>query len=145
MKHRISLITLIITTAFFTNSCGGKFQFVCGVSDVSQIGINHLQPLVVAMEEYKKDNGRYPEYGTDLIPKYLNKVPVLASNDESYDESKVDVLRNERLGSDKAIFEKDGSNFSLSFYPTDDRFCLTGRNNICEYTSDTKKWGCYQH
>jgi hypothetical protein len=97
------------------------------------------------MEEYKKDNGRYPEYGTDLIPKYLNKVPVLASNDESYDESKVDVLRNERLGSDKAIFEKDGSNFSLSFYPTDDRFCLTGRNNICEYTSDTKKWGCYQH
>lgn len=97
------------------------------------------------MERYKVANGRYPQYGTDLIPEYIDKIPTIASKNEAFDEMKINVLRNDKLGGDKARFADDGSYFSIEFIPTDDRICLMGRNNICEYTSETKKWGCYQH
>ncbi len=104
-----------------------------------------MQPFVEAMEKYKADNGRYPKYGTDLIPKYIDKVPTIADENEAFDETKVKILRNDKISGDKANFADDGSYFSLKFNPKDDRICLAGRNNICEYTSDKKQWGCFQH
>ena len=146
MNYKILIASVILISASLTNSCGGrKFQFVCGISEVSQIGINHLQPLVDAMEQYKKDNGRYP-VGIDIAPRYIDKIPIISSGGEQYyDESHFNVLKHEKLSGGIGVSSDDGSYFSLKFTPIDDRICLMGRNNICEYRSDTKQWGCYQH
>ena len=144
---RIKPLLIICFLAFVNNSCGGKsLHFTCGFSEVSQTGINHLQPFIDAMEKYKVDNGKYPKLGTQLIPQYLDKIPVISSEKNVFDESQVKVLRNDKIWKDEATLAEDGSYFSLRFYPRDDRICLFGgRNNICEYTSESKQWGCYQH
>jgi hypothetical protein len=146
MQCKNFVFFVVLTAILMLTACGSRdFHFQCGISDVSKLGINHLQPFVEAMEKYKTDKGHYPKYGTDLVPGYIDKVPTLASENETFDETKINVLRNDKLGSDKSRFADDGSYFSIEFLPKDDRFCLMGKNNICEYTSDTKKWGCYQH
>jgi hypothetical protein len=142
-KLKIFLFFCFIT--ILNSSCGGKsVQLSCGLSEASQLGINHLQPFVDAMEKYKVDEGKYPKNGLELIPKYLDKVPVIAIGGMVLYDPQVDVLKTDKISSYNASF--DGDSFSIEFYPKDDRICLLGgRNNVCEYTSNTKKWGCYLH
>jgi hypothetical protein len=145
MRHQLILMLSLIFVLFLT-SCGGKkIQMTCGISEVSQVGINHLQPLINAMELYKKDTGKYP-IGVDLAPKYIDKIPVIISGgEEYYDKSKFNILKHENLGGSSGINSDDGSYYSIEFLTQDDRFCLLGgRNNICEYTSDRSFWNCHQ-
>lgn len=144
MKNlRKTIISIIITSAFLV-SCSKKIHISCGISEASQIGINHLQPLVDAMEKYKTDNGKYP-VEVDISPKYIDKIPIISSGDDvQYDESKFNVLKNKELRGAIGTNSPDGNYFSLRFTTDDDRICLTGKANICEYTSKTKQWICYQ-
>jgi hypothetical protein len=141
---------LFILLAFMivnSSSCTSqKVKFVCGLSETSQIGINHLQPLVDVMERYKIDYGTYPTPNTkDLIPKYIDKIPILNCSGSVAGILPIhNVLENEKLCEAQNTFAEDGSYFSIKFFVSDDRICLTGgKNNYCEYTSDTKKWSCY--
>ena len=144
--RKVSILVIVICAVFTTNSCNREIQFSCGLSEASQFGINHLQPFVDAMEKYKDDNGRYPKNGLKLIPKYIDKLPVIALDGMKYDETTSKVIKTDQIYRDSGSFTEDGSYYSVSFYPKDDRICLLGgRNNICEYTSQTKEWGCYQH
>lgn len=144
MKNlRKAIISIIITSAFLV-SCSKKIHISCGISEASQIGINHLQPLVDAMEKYKTDNGKYPAE-VAISPKYIDKIPIISSGDDvQYDESKFNVLKNKELHGAIGTSGQDGNYFSLRFTTDDDRICLIGKANICEYTSETKQWRCYQ-
>lgn len=145
MKLKATITVLALIEILLLTSCEGKkLKLVCGVSETSQIGINHLQPLVDAMERYKKDNGKYP-IGVSLIPKYIDKIPVISSTPGVYDESTYKVLQNERVGNSSGNVSEDGSYFRIEFLVRDDRICITlGRNNICEYTSERPVWNCHQ-
>lgn len=138
------LIFLIILPLI---SCGGKeIHLTCGISEVSQTGINHIQPFIDAMEKYKKDRGNYPAQETDLIPSYISKIPMIVRHDsEEFDKTKYNILQTDKIEESGPFIEKDGSSFFIRLYPKDERICFLGRNNVCEYTSETKRWGCYQH
>lgn len=138
---------LIIVGAVFTIACQKTVKVSCEISEISRIGIDHFQPLVYAMEKYKTDNGNYPPKDISLlIPKYIDKIPLIPYSKDGIDENKFNTLRNERIESGSATVDENGRSFSITFYPKDERICLLGgRNNICEYTSDKKQWGCYQH
>ncbi len=144
MKHQL-VICLLLIAALFCNNCGSKIQLKCGISAASQIGIDHLQPLIDAMEQYKKDNGKYPA-NFNLVPKYIDKIPIIISGDESsYDQSKFNILKNGQLGGSSRVSSEDGSYFSMQFLTKDDRTCLLGgENNMCEYSSDKPFWNCQQ-
>jgi hypothetical protein len=146
MWLKVVYFSLIIIFVFSTNSCGEKkLSFNCGISNVSQKGINHMQSLIDALEEYKTQNGRYPQYFNDLVPKYTKKIPMIGNERIVPGSPVYDHFIDENLGDSFSTISDDGSYFSIKFLPKDGRFCLMGKNNICEYTSDTKKWGCYQH
>lgn len=146
LDARVQFYLFLCFLIFSTASCEKRnFYLSCNISEISQIGINHFQPFIEAMEKYKIDKGKYPNTGTDLIPDYLDKIPVIAIRGMVLDDPRVKVLKNDKITNYKAFFADGGAYFSVSFYPEDDRICLTGRNNICEYTSETKQWGCYQH
>lgn len=144
---QLLIVPLMLILILLVNSCGGKkIKVTCKISEVAQVAINHLQPLINAMEQYKKDNGQYP-VGVELAPKYIDKIPVIIdSGEEYYDKSKFNILIHDKLGRSSGHNSEDGNYFTVEFLTTDDRICLLGgRNNICEYTSKTKEWGCYQH
>ena len=140
------IIKLLLVVVFLSGCNGKKIQINCEISEASRIGMRHLQPLIDAMEQYKNDTGKYP-VRVDLAPKYIDKIPVIISEgEEYYDKSKFRVLKRENLGRSSGISSEDGSYYSVEFLTTDDQICLLGgRNNICEYTSQTKQWSCYQH
>ncbi len=145
MKHQPAICLLLIIFLLF-GSCGGKkIQTTCEISEAAQIGIDHLQPLIDAMEQYKKDNGKYP-VGIDLAPKYIDKVPIISSGgEEYYDKSKFNILKHDKLGASSGVNSDDGSYFNIEFTTKDERICLLGgRNNICEYSSDSPSWNCHQ-
>lgn len=146
MVFRLFFHVSLLTFLVFTSSCTtNEAHFSCGIGSVSQEGINHLQPLIEAMENYKKDNGSYPASYTDLIPKYLTRVPVINSGGvEEIDETKFFVLKSDSIYRDVGVLAKDGTYFKLVFIPKDDRTCLFGRNNICEYSSNDPRWDCHQ-
>jgi len=105
-----------------------------------------MQSLIVALEEYKTENGRYPQYFNELIPKYIQRIPMVGNERIVPGSPVYDHLIDEKLGDSFSTISDDGSYFSIKFPPKDNRICLLGgRNNICEYTSETKKWDCYQH
>jgi hypothetical protein len=147
LLSKTKVLIFICFVTIINNSCGNEnVHFSCGFSEASQIGINHLQPFVDAMEKYKIDVGKYPQNGLELIPKYLSKVPTIAIKGMILDDIRVDVLKTDKIDSYKTSFADDGRSFSIEFFPKDDRTCLLGgRNNVCEYRSETKQWGCYQH
>lgn len=141
MRKAISIIVLVL----YISSCQ-RVNIKCEISETAQIGINHFQPLIDAMEKYKDDNGNYPTPKTNnFVPQYIEKIPILnCSGSQSGILPIHNVLEDKRLCSSPNAFKEDGSYFKIQFYVKDDRICLLGgRNNICEYTSETKKWKCY--
>lgn len=97
------------------------------------------------MEKYKEIKGRYPKNIFDLTPIYIERIPLIPFSDRGIDEIKFNVLRLEGIERGSAHIVDDGTAFVITFYPKDDRICLSGKNNICEYTSEAKQWKCYQH
>jgi hypothetical protein len=145
-KSFLSIILLLLI--ILNNSCTLRpIHLTCGISETAQIGINHLQPFVDAMEKYKADNGRYPaKPWEDLIPKYIDKIPILNCTVSDAGMLPIHkVLENKKICESLGALEKDGSYFRFAFTTTDDRICLLGgRNNICEYSSDRPFWNCHQ-
>ena len=145
-KRTIFLITIICLACLFSTSCNRRIYFVCGIGEVAQTGINHFQPLIDALEKYKTDHGKYPTEDTvDFVPKYIDRIPVLDCTGTKPGILTTDnVLKDKRLCGGIGKSSDDENNFSIKFYPEDNRICLMGRNNICEYSSESKKWSCYQ-
>jgi hypothetical protein len=146
---KLIFITMLLILVISTNSCErGKVKVVCGISETAQIGINHLQPLVDALEKYKADHGKYPTSDTkDFIPKYIDRLPIILNSVVSKEigsEPIYNVLRHAKLESKTTSTDETGQTFELGFYTKDDRFCLTGRNNICEFRSEWNEWRCYR-
>ena len=139
-------IHLIVVVTLVTSSCGTKtVSLTCSISQTSQKAINHMQPLVDALEKYKADNGQYPQYFNDLVPKYTQRIPMIGNEKMTPGSPVYDHLVDEKLGSSTANIADDRNSFYIEFTTVDDRICLLGgRNNICEYTSETKQWNCYQ-
>lgn len=44
-------------------------------------GIKKAEPIIVALEVYKEDNGAYPEKLKDLVPSYVNRIPIQFQTD----------------------------------------------------------------
>jgi hypothetical protein len=146
MKKFVFIVVLLLMI-ISTNSCErGKVKIVCGINETSQIGINHLQPLVDALEKYKADHGKYPTADTkDFVPNYIDKIPIFNCAGSKAGILPIHkVLENEKLCSMPTLPDDTGQTFHMGFYTKDDRFCLTGKNNICEFKSGYTQWRCYQ-
>jgi hypothetical protein len=148
MKKFVFIVTFLLMI-ISTNSCArGKVKIVCGISETAQIGINHLQPLVDALEKYKADHGKYPTADTkDFVPKYIDRIPIILNAGVSKEIGNAPIfnaLRHEKLESMSTLPDETGQTFNIGFYTKDDRFCLTGKNNICEFKSGYTQWRCYQ-
>lgn len=142
--RRLFGLFILAVAGLAAAACGEKFSAACGVSEISQTGINFVQPTIQAMEQYRKDNGKYPNDVFDLVPKYIEKIPIVLYEKGEVDETKYNILIHEKLrGGVPRIYPNENS-FSIEFTPTDDRVCLTGRNNLCEYSSVNKSWNCHQ-
>ena len=144
MKHKIVSFFLPATLCLLVVACGGKYQAECGISEVSQRGIDFVQPTIDAMERYKKDNGKYPADVFELTPRYIDKIPIVLHSKQGVDETKYKILVEEKLRGGVPRTVSDGSRFSVEFISNDERACLTGRNNICEYSSENPFWNCHQ-
>ena len=139
------LLPATIVFLLLFNGCNQKINFTCGISETSQTAISHIQPVIEAMEKYKNDTGRYPKNALDLIPNYIDKVPIIIHKREVLDNTnKYNVLVREELRGGVPWITESGDYFEIKFYSIDNRTCLMGRNNICEYSSESKKWSCYQ-
>lgn len=144
MKRRnVSLIPTLIFLLFVA-SCGEKSAVVCGISDVSQKGINFVQPTIEALEKYKRDNGKYPADVFQLMPAYIDKIPIVLHEKAGVDETKYKILVEEKLKGGVPRTAADGKSYSVEFIPSDERMCATGRNNICEYSSEKPFWDCHE-
>jgi hypothetical protein len=135
----------IVVFPLLLSACGNQVYFSCRVSEVSQLGIDHINPVVDALERYKNDSGKYPKNALDLVPQYIDKIPIIINSNENLDdESKYNSLVNEKIRGGAPWIADGGDYFEIKFYSKDDRICLAGgKNNFCEYTSETKKWNCY--
>lgn len=143
-----STFLVLFLALLICSACTKQLKITCGIGEVAQRGINHLQPMIDAMERYKADHGKYPTADTtDFAPQYIKKIPILSCVPPSSEISPIaEFIEDEDLCSSTSTSEKDGSSFMVKFYPNDERLCLLGgRNNICEYTSETKEWKCYMH
>jgi hypothetical protein len=147
MKKLFFIFTLLLLI-ISANSCErGKVKIVCGINETSQIGIDHLQPLVNALEKYKADNGKYPSDWRVLAPNYIDRIPIILNagvSKEIGNEPIYNALRHNKLESMQTLSDETGQTFDVGFYTEDDRFCLTGKNNICEFKSGWTQWRCYQ-
>jgi hypothetical protein len=82
-------------------------------------GQERASELLVAMEEYRQDIGRYPSGLSELVPDYLPAVPRPAWRYEYY--CKVD---------------QQGTKYFLYFRQARDA------DNYCGYSSEAKEWMC---
>ena len=98
------------------------------------------------MEKYKGDNGSYPKNALELVPNYIDKIPIIINADENLDdEAKYNILKLDKLRGGVPWTADDGNYFEIKFYSEDDRTCLLGgRNNLCEYSSRNPSWNCHQ-
>ncbi len=146
MNLKISCFILTLFFIFSTISCKEKnAELTCNVSQYSQKAISHLQPLIVALEKYKMENGRYPPYFNDLVPKYTQKIPMIGNEKITPGSPIFNHLVDKKLGDSLANIADDGNSYYIYFTTKDDRICLLGgRNNICEYSSENPVWNCHQ-
>ena len=93
-----------------------------GVSSLSSNLEQEIAPVIVALEEYKKDMGQYPESSDlhadlqSLVPTYLSILPGCTGGRSS-------VLH----------YRHEGGNYDL--------FCYNGPGiSKYQYSSDSKKW-----
>lgn len=69
-------------------------------------GIEKINLVIDAVENYYGDNGRYPEKIEELIPKYLDEKPVTLTGEEIWYEKE----------------EKD--QYLVGYNPTETRYCI---------------------
>lgn len=147
MRSLVPLSLLIVL--LLTNSCVSKrIKLSCGIGGTAQRGINYVQPMIDAMERYKADHGKYPtEDVKDFVPQYIDKIPTFNCTGSKLETSPTaNVIQDKDLCRLTGGTEEDGQSFTVRFYPNDEHICLlSARNNICEYTSETKQWNCYSH
>jgi hypothetical protein len=146
MSLKFIYASLILIFIFIISCCGTKrVVLTCDISQDSQKAINHMQPLINALEKYKTENGKYPQYFNDLVPKYTENVPMIGNEKMTPGSPIFDHLVNEKLGNSTANITDNESKYYIEFTTIDDRICLLGgRNNICEYSSDKPFWNCHQ-
>lgn len=111
-------IFLLIAVALVTLACNAIFptEEPPGVGDKAEHGYALSKPVIDALEQYKEDNGVYPDTLAELAPNYLLEAP--KKNDE------LDFS-----------YSSTGDSFSFSF-----QYFGPGMNT-CVYTPE-KQWQC---
>ncbi len=87
-----------------------------GVGDKAERGYALSEPVIAALEEYKTENGVYPQTLAELVPEYISAVP---TKDEVLDFSYIST----------------GDSFSFSFH------YIGPGMNTCTYTPE-EQWQC---
>lgn len=87
-----------------------------GVGDKAERGYAVSEPVIAALEQFKADNGFYPEMLVDLVPEYLPDVP---TKDNVLDFS----------------YSSTGDSFAFSFH------YLGPGMNTCTFTPEDQ-WRC---
>ena len=87
-----------------------------GVGEKAERGYTVCDPVIAALEQYKTDNGKYPELLEELLPNYLSEIPTEV-NDEPISYAITD------------------ESYSLAFH------YIGPGMNTCAYTPENK-WKC---
>jgi hypothetical protein len=87
-----------------------------GIGAKAERGYMLSEPVIAALEQYKADNGLYPETLAELVPAYLSAVP---KKDNDLDFS----------------YSATGESFKFSFH------YIGPGMNTCTYTPE-KQWRC---
>jgi hypothetical protein len=83
-------------------------------------GRTAYEPVIVAIEAYRTEHGSYPEGLGDLLPRYVESIPI--------------SLRKDGPGEPEYIRLDEGYEFSFRYFGPG--------INVCTY-SPGKKWSCY--
>ena len=121
LRHsHLFILCFLIAIGLFVSSCRGHF----GSAEEESIKAQ-AKPIIEAIEKYKKDNGKYPENLSDLVPKYIPSIknPNLGVKKWKYvrffgDKRYAPNLRGE--GYELTVFERDDSYECIFFtkYPS---------------------------
>ncbi len=116
MKPLRLLLLIVIVIVILACNASLPTEEPPGVGDKAERGYALSEPVIAALEEYKEDNGVYPEALAELAPNYLPAVP--KKNDE------LDFS-----------YSSTGDSFTFSFH-----YVGPGMNT-CAYTPE-KQWQC---
>lgn len=117
MKQRRFLLIFIFIMALLIAACGlFAIDEPPGVGEKAERGYALSEPVIAALEQFKTDQGFYPEALAELVPEYITAIP-----------QKDDLL-------------------DFSYRLTDDGFAFSFHYigpgmNTCTYTPE-KKWQC---
>jgi hypothetical protein len=129
VNYKVFLLVMVLTV-FFSNGCS-RITLFCSKPDVAEEeGIRHFQQIVVQIENYKANYGKYPEKTSDLGPNVFD-------DGVGYP--------NKNITGASGLLKPAEDYFDVKFYFDREKTCLTliGNNRACEYTSTSGKWSCY--
>lgn len=77
---------------------------------LDSVAVKRAEPVVVAIERYRINEGKYPDSLSDLVPKYVHSFPDLKPTGKS------PRLEYEKMGSGPILAFKNGAVFSRKVY-----------------------------
>jgi len=77
---------------------------------LDSVAVARAEPVVLAIERYRTNEGKYPASLNDLVPKYVNSFPDLKPT------GKTPKLEYEQMGSGPILAFKNGAVFSRKVY-----------------------------
>ncbi len=77
---------------------------------LDSVAVARAEPVVLAIERYRTNEGKYPASLNDLVPKYVNSFPDLKPTGKSL------KLEYEQMGSGPILAFKNGAVFSRKVY-----------------------------
>lgn len=117
MRSTLFLSIAAVMVVILMTACGAlPTEEPPGVGEKADRGYAASEPVIAALEQYKADNGVYPEKLAELVPDYLSTVP-----------TKDDVL--------DFSYSRTEDSFVFSFH------YIGPGMNTCTYTPE-EKWQC---
>ena len=77
---------------------------------LDSVAVERAKPVVLAIEKYRANEGKYPDSLNNLVPKYVNSFPDLKPTGNS------PKLEYEKMGSGPILAFKNGAVFSRKVY-----------------------------
>ena len=72
MTNQLSLVFLLAALVLFAPGCSSPLGDKQGLAESARRG----DLIVAAIEKYHADNGQYPKALADLVPKYIQDIPL---------------------------------------------------------------------
>ena len=112
--------SLLMTALFAGCFLGGD---PAGEGDKARAGFQQAAPILVAIEAFRSNEGRYPDSLGELVPAMLDRAQL--------------VLRAPGSGAYPFEYELLGDEYKLAF-----RYGGPGMN-VCTFDRETLAWACY--